>query len=96
MAYRFEWDEDKAKSNWIKHGVSFDEATTVFDDSLARIFDDELHSTSERREIIIGHSISHRLLVVCFTERPNEGIRIINARLHTPKERKAYEENVDL
>jgi uncharacterized DUF497 family protein len=44
MAYRFEWDEDKAKSNWIKHGVSFDEATTVFDDSLARIFDDELHS----------------------------------------------------
>jgi len=95
MAYRFEWDEDKAKSNWIKHGVSFDEASTVFDDSLARIFDDELHSTDERREIIIGHSINNRLLVVCFTERPNERIRIINARLHTPKERIAYEENVD-
>jgi uncharacterized DUF497 family protein len=93
MAYRFEWGENKAKSNFRKHGVSFDEASTVFDDLLARIFDDELHSTNERREIIIGHSINNRLLVVCFTERPNERIRI-NARLHTPKERKAYEENV--
>jgi len=95
MAYRFEWDEEKAKSNWIKHGVSFDEATTVFDDSLGRIFDDELHSTDERREIIMGRSINNRLLVVCFTERPNERIRIINARLRTVKEQKAYEENVD-
>jgi uncharacterized DUF497 family protein len=95
MAYRFEWDEKKARLNWLKHGVSFDEAATVFDDSLARVFDDELHSTDERREIIIGHSIIHRLLVVCFTERPNERIRIISARLHTRKERKAYEENVD-
>jgi len=95
MPYNFEWDEDKARSNWIKHGVSFDEATTVFDDSLARIFDDESHSKDERREIIVGRSISNRLLVVCFTERPNERIRIINARLRTPKEQKAYEENVD-
>ena len=95
MHYNFEWDEEKARSNWIKHGVSFDEATTVFDDSLARIFDDELHSTDERREIIIGRSISNRLVVVCFTERSNERIRIINARLRTPKEQKAYEENVD-
>jgi len=95
MPFNFEWDEEKARSNWIKHGVSFDEATTVFDDSLGRIFDDELHSTDERREIIIGRSISNRLVVVCFTERPNERIRIINARLRTPKEQKAYEENVD-
>jgi len=95
MPFNFEWDEEKARSNWIKHGVSFDEATTVFDDSLARIFDDELHSTDERREIIIGRSISNRLVVVCFTERSNERIRIINARLRTPKEQKAYEENVD-
>ena len=95
MPFNFEWDEEKARSNWIKHGVSFDEATTVFDDSLARIFDDELHSTDERREIIIGRSISNRLVVVCFTERPNERIRIINARLRTPKEQKTYEENVD-
>jgi uncharacterized protein len=95
MAYRFEWDEDKAKANWIKHGVSFDEATTVFGDSLARIFDDELHSTNERREVIIGHSINNRLLLVCFTERPNERIRIISARLRTSNERKAYEENIE-
>jgi hypothetical protein len=50
MNYQFEWDEEKAESNSIKHGVSFDEASTVFDDSLARIFDDELHSTSEKRK----------------------------------------------
>src|SRR5206468_11243753 len=94
MSYRFEWDEKKAASNVSKHGISFDEASTVFDDPLARIFDDELNSADERREIIIGHSINNRLLVVCFSERSNERIRIINARLHTPKERKAYEENI--
>jgi uncharacterized protein len=94
MAYRFEWDAIKAKSNWLKHGVSFDEASTVFYGSLARIFEDKPHSTDERREIIIGHSINDRLLVVCFTERPNERIRIISARLPTPKELKSYEENV--
>ena len=55
MAYRFEWNERKASSNRIKHGVTFDEAATVFDDSLARIFDDEPHSGNEPREIIIGH-----------------------------------------
>ena len=93
MAYRFEWDDNKARSNFKRHGVRFDEATTVFDDSLARIFDDEPHSDDEKREIIIGHSVNNRLLVVCFTERPNERIRIISARLRTPKELKAYEEN---
>jgi uncharacterized DUF497 family protein len=50
MAYRFEWDEHKARSNRIKQGVTFDEASSVFDDSLARIFDDELHSGEEDRE----------------------------------------------
>lgn len=95
MAYRFEWDERKAKANRIKHGVSFDEATTVFDDPLARIFDDELHSAEEERELIIGHSINNRLLVVCFAVRPVERIRIISARLRTAKEQKAYEENID-
>jgi uncharacterized DUF497 family protein len=94
MAYRFEWNDAKAKSNLIGHGISFDEAT-VFDDRLARIFDDELHSGAERREIIIEHSINNRLVVVCFNERPNERIRVISARLPTPKEREAYEENVD-
>jgi hypothetical protein len=96
MSYRFEWDDDKARSNQTKHGVTFDEASTVFDDSLARIFDDEAHSSDERREIIIGHSINNQLLLVCFTERPKDILRIISARLATAKERNDYEENIDL
>ena len=47
MSYRFEWDDDKARANQIKHGISFDEASTVFDDPLARIFDDPVHSLNE-------------------------------------------------
>jgi uncharacterized DUF497 family protein len=94
MAYRFEWHEYKARSNRIKHGVSFDEASSVFDDSLAKIFDDEPHSGDEHREIIVGHSIKRRLLLVCFTERPNERIRIVSARQPTAKELKAYEESI--
>ena len=97
MSYRFTWDEDKAASNISDHqGITFDEASTVFDDPLARVFDDEIHSFDERREIIIGHSMNNRLLLVCFTERPKEIIRIISARLPTKKERKDYEENVTL
>lgn len=97
MSYRFDWNEDKAAANIINHqGISFDEASTVFDDPLARIFDDKIHSIDERREIIIGHSVNNRLLLVCFTERPNEIIRIISARLPTKKERKSYEENIGL
>lgn len=95
MSYRFEWDEDKARSNHVKHGISFDEASTVFDDSLARIFDDGVHSINERREIIIGHSMSERLLLVSFAERPKQMIRIISARSPTKKERKDYEETVN-
>lgn len=94
MSYRFEWNNDKARSNQIKHGISFDEAATVFDDSLARIFDDKIHSINETREIIIGRSIKDRLVVICFAERPKEVIRIISARLPTRKERKDYEETV--
>lgn len=95
MSYGFEWDVDKARSNQARHGISFDEAATVFDDPLARIFDDELHSLSEAREIIVGHSISDRLLVICFAQRSEEIIRVIRARLPTSKERKDYEEIVD-
>lgn len=62
MGVRFKWDASKAALNFRKHGVSFDEATTVFDDPLARIFDDLDHSREERREIIVGHSINDRLL----------------------------------
>lgn len=95
MSVRFEWDSDKAAFNIRKHRVSFDEASTVFDDPLAAIFDDEDHSAVEKREIIIGQSISNRLLLVCFTERIHEVIRIFSARLVTKKERRDYEENLN-
>ena len=95
MSVRFEWDRHKAAINIRRHGVSFDEASTVFDDPLASIFDDEDHSIDEAREIIIGRSISDRLLLVCFTERTQDVIRILSARLTTKRERKDYGENLN-
>ena len=91
MSLEFEWDGDKAASNQKKHRVTFDEAATVFEDSLAAIFDDVAHSVEEQREIIIGHSAENRLLLVCFTERAG-AIRIISARRATKSERQDYEE----
>jgi uncharacterized protein len=93
MAVKFEWDEAKAALNLTKHKVSFDEASTVFADPLAKLFYDEDHSTEEVREIIIGHSILGRVVLVSFTERAPDRIRVISARPATRKERKAYEEN---
>jgi hypothetical protein len=93
MAASFQWDPRKAASNLKRHGVSFQEAISVFSNPLARIFDDEDHATDERREIIIGHSARERLLLTVFTE--HEGvIRIISARKATKNERKDYEEGV--
>lgn len=92
MSLEFEWDEDNAASNRKKHRVTFEEAATVFADPLATIFDDEVHSEQEQREIIVGHSAEDRLLLVCFTERAG-AIRIISARRATKKERRDYEEN---
>jgi hypothetical protein len=92
MPLRFEWDEDKAASNVTKHGVTFDEASTVFSDPLAVIFEDEEHSPDEIREIIIGHSILERLLLVSFTERGEESVRIISVRKATKRERRDYGE----
>lgn len=89
---KFAWDDSKALANEAKHGVSFEEAKTVFTNPLAVIFDDEAHSGDEVREIIVGHSKQHRLLIVSFTERP-QTIRIISARKATPTERKEYEDN---
>ncbi|BBD68759.1 hypothetical protein NIES4072_39150 [Nostoc commune NIES-4072] len=88
----FEWDKSKAAANLKKHGVSFEEAKTVFSNSLAVIFDDEAHSIDEQREIIIGHSQQNLLLLIFFTERSN-AIRIISARLATRREREDYERN---
>ena len=89
----FEWDPDKAVSNILKHGVSFDEAVTVFKDPLALIFDDIAHSQQEHREIIIGLSALRKMLLVCFVERVENTVRIISARPATRQEIKDYEEN---
>ena len=93
MSIRFEWDRQKAEGNLWKHQVSFDEAATVFDDEFAYIFDDEDHSVDEHREIIIGRSVTEQMLLVCFTERTRDVIRIFSARPLTRKEREDYEEN---
>ncbi|MFQ5341125.1 MAG: BrnT family toxin [Anaerolineae bacterium] len=92
MSVHFEWDINKATANIAKHGVSFEEAATVFRDPLASIFDDEDHSHEELREIIIGHSDGHRLLLVWFTER-DDAIRIVSARKATRRERRDYEKH---
>lgn len=88
----FEWDATKARENRKKHGVAFEEALTIFADPLARIFDDPDHSGNERRELIVGHSVRQRLLIVSFTERAPR-IRIISAREATSHERREYEKN---
>ncbi|MEH1891821.1 MAG: BrnT family toxin [Nostoc sp.] len=67
----FEWDKSKAAANLKKHGISFEEAETVFGNSLAVIFDDEVHSIDKQREIIIGHSQQNLLLLISFIERSN-------------------------
>ena len=92
MSFQFEWDARKARANFRRHGIAFDQTLTVFDDPLARIFHDPDHSVEETRELIIGHSTGHELLVVSFTERTGR-IRIISARRATRRERQDYEEN---
>jgi uncharacterized protein len=93
MGLRFELDRRKAAAILRKHGMSFDEASTVFHDPLARIFNDESHSGDELREIAVGHSVTGRLLLVSFVERAENVIRIISARPTTMSERDDYEEN---
>lgn len=87
---KFLWDGAKAETNRRKHGVSFDEATTVFGDPLAGTFSDWDHSIGEARLITVGLSVSGRLLVVSHTEYLGQ-VRIISARPATTHERKAYE-----
>lgn len=87
-----EWDLEKAGSNLKKHGVSFEEASTVFGDPLAYTFSDPDHSEKEYRFLTFGMSMNRRLLVIAHTDRGVK-IRIINARLMTKRERKIYEEN---
>ena len=91
MGLVFEWDDRKAKRNIKKHGVSFEEASTVFADPLAVTIYDPLHSDEEHRYVTLGQSQRRRLLVVVFTDR-DERIRIISARVATRRERRDYEE----
>jgi hypothetical protein len=91
MGLQFEWDERKAEQNLKKHGVSFDEASTVFGDSFSVTIDDPLHSVDERRFVILGHSVRQRLLVVVHAYR-GKRVRLISSRAATRRERLMYEE----
>ncbi|MBA3789593.1 BrnT family toxin [Patescibacteria group bacterium] len=87
----YERDDLKAETNLAKHGVSFDEAATVFDDPLYIDFYDPDHSYEEHRYVIMEMSQHGRLLIVSYTER-GEAIHLISAREVTPAERRDYEE----
>jgi uncharacterized DUF497 family protein len=89
--FAFEWNEEKALINISKHGVSFEEASTVFSDDHSITIYDEAHSIDEDRYVDIGLSVSNRLLVVVYTERTDH-IRIISARQATGAERRLYEQ----
>jgi len=88
---RFEWDPAKAAENLAKHGVSFEEASTVFRDVLSKTGEDPDHSVGEKRFVTFGVSTRGRLLVIAHTER-GDNIRLISARPASPGERKLYEE----
>ncbi len=90
----FEWNPEKAEANLKKHGVSFEEAMSVFLDPLSITVGDPLHSDEENRFIITGFSENGRQLVIAHTDR-NDKIRIISARLATPNERRKYEQETE-
>ena len=87
---RFEWDPRKAEANQKKHGITFEEAITVFDDPLASKEDDLAHSLTEYRQLAFGESVLGNILVVVFTERWG-CTRIISARKANQNERREYE-----
>ena len=87
----YEWDPGKDRINQRKHGVSFREACTVFLDSLAATVDDPRHSIGEFRFLTTGYTLNNRLVVVAHMDR-GDRIRIITARVATPRERRHYEQ----
>ena len=91
MALNFAWSSEKAARNLARHGVSFEEAETVFGDPQGRIVTDPRHSEEEERYVLLGLSHRQRMLAVMFTER-DEQVRIISARQATRRERRDYEE----
>ncbi len=92
MSYIFEWDPVKAAANVRKHGVTFDEASTIFGDPLNLLMADPDHSQNENRFVLLGMSNRRKLLVVSFAERPPR-TRLISARRATRYERRRYEED---
>ena len=90
----FEWDPNKAKENLETHGISFDEASTAFRDTLSLAIYDPLHSEEEDRFVLIGSSHRNRLLVIVHMDRGDK-IRLISARKASQKEREQYEENAE-
>jgi len=89
----FEWDDNKAKSNFTKHDITFEEAVTVFADPYLLFTEDSKHSDQEERQWAIGEAENGLMLVIAFTMR-GEQIRIISARKATKRERKRYEEGI--
>ncbi|CAN5852431.1 MAG: BrnT family toxin [Gemmatimonadetes bacterium] len=94
MDFLVEWDREKAAQNLRKHGVSFEEAATVLADPLSVTLPDPDHSQEEQRSLLLGRSSSGRLLIVAHSEE-GERIRIISARMMTPKERRSYERSLE-
>ena len=88
----FEWNSRKAASNLKKHGVAFEEASTIFEDLLSLTIRDPLHSDEEDRFITIGRSLTNRILVVVHVDR-GDNIRIISARPASGREKRRYAEN---
>ncbi len=87
----FAWDRRKARSNLIRHGVSFEEAQTVFLDENARLIDDPDHSGDEERSVLLGYSFQARCLIVSHCYRESDSvIRLISARRATAQEEKVY------
>jgi uncharacterized DUF497 family protein len=92
---QFIWDEGKARANERKHGVTFDEAKTVFYDDDAELIGDPDHSSDEDRFVMLGMSMRARMLIVCHCYRQDNGIiRIISARKATKKEQSQYRRSI--
>ena len=94
MPLTFEWHSPKARSNFAKHGVGFEEASTVFGDPLSLTIPDPEHSRMEERFVTMGTAFTGKLLVVVHTDR-GDNIRIISARRASRRERKGYEKGIE-
>ena len=90
MGLLFRWDENKAKENLRKHGLSFKEASTAFGDPLSVTIEDLDHSYGESRYILLGETVNHRVVLVAHAEKHGE-VRIISARFASRGERRSYE-----